>query len=442
MTALALCLAGCSSGRDVLVASDTAGELPSPAAYDWRTSLPVVETEPPSYKESLTFREAVSNALAFNPAVKAAYEEIGAKHGEALQASFRLNPELAIDLPEVANTGGTAAEDSGQSLQISQTIELGDKRLKRWAAADLESSLAVWDFEVMRLQAATQAADAFVDVLAAQERLAILDDFVLISQKTRSGVEARVKGGSASPIELDRADVSVAQARAALQAERARYDAARGKLSALWGASGATFGRAAGKLGRNRTVPSVQEVRASLDGNPVLARWADEIGHRNAVLQVELSKAIPNVTLGAGYRRFNEDDSGGLLASVSVPLPVFDRNEGNIAAAERRIAKAEFDAQATRTQLVGMLIEALGALRAADAQARAIEADVLPAAQMAFDKTRTGYEQGKFDLLNVLDTQRTLFEARRDLVNAQAEYEKARVQVEALIGRTLNGLGH
>lgn len=442
MTALALCLAGCSSDRVGLVASDTAGELPSPATYGWRTSAPVIEMEPPPYTDSLTFREAVSNALAFNPAVKATYEEIGAKHGEALQSSFRLNPELEFGLEDIPNTGGIAAEDSGEALLISQVIELGDKRLKRWEAAQLESSLAVWDFEVARLQAATQAAEAFVDVLAAQERIAILDDFVLISQKTRSGVEARVKGGSASPIELDRADVSVAQARATLQAERARFDAARGKLSALWGGNGSTFGRAAGALGRSRTVPSVEEVKASLDGNPVLARWADEIGHRNAVLQVELSKAIPNVTLGAGYRRFASDDSGGIMASVSVPLQVFDRNEGNIAAAERRIARAEFDAQATRTRMIGLLIGALGALKAADVQARAIEANVLPAAQMAFDKTRTGYQQGKFDLLNVLDTQRTLFEARQDLVNARAEYEKARVQVEALVGRSLNGLGH
>ncbi|MBO0236630.1 TolC family protein, partial [Vibrio parahaemolyticus] len=92
---------------------------------------------------------------------------------------------------------------------------------------------------------------------------------------------------------------------------------------------------------------------------------------------------------------------------------------------------------AARTQLTGTLIGALGALSAADAQARQLEANVLPAAQSAFNRTRTGYEEGKFDLLNVPDTQRTLFEARRELVNARAEYEKARVQVEALIGRDL-----
>ncbi|MBZ0209250.1 MAG: TolC family protein [Hyphomicrobium sp.] len=433
MTAVALCLAGCSTHGDRVVLSET---LPAPATYAWRATS--FAQQGAASSDGLTFREAIGNAVAFSPSVKAAYAEIDAKQGEALQASFRLNPELAVALPEVANNGGLAEEDSGQELQISQTLELGGKRFKRLAAADLETSLAVWDYEVARVLAASQAAEAFVDVLAAQDRLAILNEFVTVAEKTRSVVEARVKGGRASPIELDRAKVSVAQARALVEAERARLEAARRKLASLWGADYPTFDRARGRLGRNRSVPTVDEVKAFLEGNPTLARWADGIAHRYAVLQVEQSKAIPNMTVGLGVRRFDEDNSSGLLASLSVPLPIFDRNEGNIAAAERRIAKAEFDAQATRTQLIGLLIEALGALRAADIQARAIEANVLPAAQSAFDKTRTGYEEGKFDLLNVLDTQRTLFEARRDLINARAEFEKARVQVEVLIGRDLN----
>ena len=73
-------------------------------------------------------------------------------------------------------------------------------------------------------------------------------------------------------------------------------------------------------------------------------------------------------------------------------------------------------------------------------QARALQNEILPAAESAFEKTQLSYDEGKFDLLNVLDTQRTLFEVRLDLVNARAEYHKAKVQVEALIGHQLEGL--
>jgi cobalt-zinc-cadmium efflux system outer membrane protein len=439
LIALTLSLAGCGAGGDAVIVSEAAPV----ATYGWQAlqQPPSERGKLRSYSDTITFREAINHTLEYSPSVKAAYAEIEARHGEAFQASRRLNPELALDIEDLPNSGGIAAEDSGESLQISQTIELGGKRLARLAAANLEASLAGWDFEVARLQAATDAAQLFVDVIASQERLAILQEFVTVSQKTRAAVDARVKGGRASPIELDRAKVSVALAQASSAAEEARLAAAKDRLSVLWGSDRATFARAAGRLGRNRSAPSLEEVKALLDGNPSLARWSDGIGHRYAVLEVERSKAIPNVTVGAGVRRFESDSSSGMIAAVSVPLPLFDRNEGNIAAAERRIARAEFDAQAARIQLTGTLVGALGELATADAQANAIEGQVLPAAQSAFDRTRTGYEEGKFDLLNVLDTQRTLFEARRELVNARAEYEKARVQVEALIGRDLNGVG-
>jgi len=430
-----LILAGCGGSPDAVV-------VPATVTYGLREPAPPpVAAAPAAPTGSITFSRAVNSAVAYSPAVKAAYSEIEARHGDADQASRRLNPELAVNVENVPSSGGTAREDASESLQLSQTFELGGKRIARLNAANLESSIAGWDYEVARLQAATDAAQLFVDVVSSQERVAILREFVTVSQKTYSAVEARVRSGKSSPIELDRAKVSVATAKAALASEEIKLAASRDQLAALWGGGHATFRRAAGRLGTDRSAPTLEKVRASLEANPSLARWGDTIGHRYALLAVEHSKAIPNVTIGAGVRRFDTDGSSGMVAGVSVPLPLFDRNDGAIAAAEHRITRAEYDAQAARTQLTGTLIGSLGALRAADAQAKQLEASVVPAAQAAFDRTRTGYEEGKFDLLNVLDTQRTLFEARRDLVNARADYEKARVQVEALIGRSLNGLG-
>jgi cobalt-zinc-cadmium efflux system outer membrane protein len=90
--------------------------------------------------------------------------------------------------------------------------------------------------------------------------------------------------------------------------------------------------------------------------------------------------------------------------------------------------------------LLGTLVDAVGALKAAATQLAAFQGEVLPAAQRAFDRTQVGYNEGRFDILSLLDAQRSVFEARLDIVNSQAEYEKARVQVEALIGRSLDGL--
>ena len=395
----------------------------------------------PRYAESLTLGQAVTRVIAFNPALKAAFLEIEAKHGEEAQASFKPNPELLLEIENFAGTKDKRGfELAEETLALSQTIELGDKRLKRLRAAHLEASGAGWDFEATRLQTALQAAQAFMDTLAAQERLKVLRDFVTIAEKTSGNVELRVREGRTSPIDFDRAMVALARARALVKGEEARLEGAKRKLSALWGSEVRDFGTVTGHLGRSNAVPSFEAVKALLQDNPSLARWNDGISHRLAVLDVERSKAIRDIKVGAGLRRHNDDNSLAMVAAISMPLQIFDNNSGAIIAARQRVAKAEHEAGAARAQLIKSLVEALGALKVAATLVRALETEVLPAAQTAFDRVQIGYSEGRFDVLNVLEAQRAVFETRLELVNARADYEKARVLVESLIGRDLNGL--
>jgi cobalt-zinc-cadmium efflux system outer membrane protein len=371
----------------------------------------------PGFERKLTLKEAISRALAYNPAVKAAFIEIEARHGEELQAGVKPNPELLV---EVENFAGGRAQSVETTFSLTQAIELGDKRLKRLQAAHLDASLAGWDYEGVRVQVATAAARAFVDVITAQERIRVLREFVTIAEKTQTSVDARVKGGKASPIEFDRSIVAAARAKALVAGEQARLAAAKRRLSIYWGSETVDFGAVTGRLGNGR--------------------WSDEVGRRNAQLDVEVSKSIPDIKFGAGVRHFADTDSAAAVATISIPLQFFDRNTGAIVAAEQRIAKAEQDREAARYALLGSLAEAVGELEVAAALLKALETQVLPPAQSAFERTKTGYDEGKFDILNVLDAQRAVFETRLDVLVARADYEKARVRVEAIVGRDLGGL--
>ena len=442
--AFAIAVTGCKAAPAPLMTSSatqqvavTDRDLPRRPWVPEPHAIPV-QNEPPVKIKTLTLRDAVALALAYSPATKSAAAEIDARQADAAQASYKPNPQLSFEVENFAGTKSkTGFDEAEQTVALSQVIELGDKRVKRLAAANLDASLAGWDYETTRVIVAARAANLFVDALAFHERWLVLNDFVAIAKETRSGVETRVQGGKASPIDLDRATASLARASALADSERTRFDAARARLSTLWGAEQPTFASVKGRLGLDRRSPSLKSVRAFVEGNPQLARWSDEVGRRYAALDLERSKAIPDLTVGAGVRQLNDDNATALVATVSVPLKIFDGNQGNVAAAERRVVKAEFDAVAARDDIVGLLVETLGELAAANAQVTAFESKVLPASQSAFDRTRTGYDEGKFDFLNVLDTQRSLFEAKLELVNARADYEKARVKAEALIGRSL-----
>ena len=396
------------------------------------------KTSAPAFTQSVTMKEAIHRAVELSPAVKAAFTEIQARHDDAAQASYKPNPELSLDIENFLGSGAKSGfRVAEETLRISQTIELGDKRLKRLRSANLEASVAGWDYEAARLAAASRAATMFVDVLVAQERIAVLERFIKIAERTRSAVETQITAGKGIATDLDRASIALARARAAVAGEQARLTAARQSLSALWGSNTLCFERARGKLDVTPQVPSLDRVQTYLAENPALARWTDEIGRRHAMLDVERAKAVPDIKVALGVRHFHEDDTGALVATLAVPLQVFDRNNGNIAAANQRIQRAEFDGQAAERDIFSALVAAMGTLRVAKAQIDAVQSGVLPPSRSTVERTNAGYSEGRFDLFLLLDAQRSLLDAELELITAQADYAKARVQVEILIGRGL-----
>ncbi|MGB6426753.1 MAG: TolC family protein [Methyloceanibacter sp.] len=387
------------------------------------------ETAP--YTEGVTLGEAVRRALRFSPAVQAAQIEIDAKRAENMQAGLRPNPSLA---GEVQNVG---QDEQQATLELSQLIELGGKRLKRIRAAELEMGVAAWDYEAARLRVASNTAQAFVDVLASQSRIDVLTDLLAVSQKLAGAASERVQAGGANPVEAKRAMIEIARAKADLSAERALVAVAKQRLANNWGSENADFGRAEGQLATTNHLPSPGALSVYLDSNPDVARWATEMTRRKALVNIARANAVPDLTIGAGVSRLESGDETGAILNLSVPIPLRNRNQGNIAAAETRIFKGERESLSAKIDVRSVFLEAYGRLVTAAEKLEALEKEVLPAAQEVYESTSTGYAEGKFALLSVLDAQKTLFATRLEIINVRADFQKAKVQIEALIGRGL-----
>jgi cobalt-zinc-cadmium efflux system outer membrane protein len=386
------------------------------------------------YADALTLGEAVRRALRFSPTVHAAEVEIDARRAETLQAGLRPNPELSAAVDNVGEDGQES------TLELTQVFELGGKRLKRTRAAELDVGVAGWDYEAARLRVASDTTQAFVDVLASQDRIAILNDLQAVAEKLTTAVSERVKAGKASPVEAQRAQIETARARSELSAERTLLSATKQRLANNWGAQNADFSVAQGQLATTNHIPSPQQISRHLDSNPDIARWATEMTRRRAVLALARATAVPDLTLGAGARRLEENEETGAVVSLSIPLPFYNRNQGNIAAARTRLSKGDRESLAAKTAVTGVFLEAYGRLVVAVEKLKGLEKEILPAAQEVYSATIEGYAAGKFDLLAVLDAQRTLFATRLEIVNARAEFHKAKVQIEALTGRGLYDL--
>ena len=179
---------------------------------------------------------------------------------------------------------------------------------------------------------------------------------------------------------------------------------------------------------------------AAIAANPDVARWETQERRQRAVLNLEKANGVPDVTVGGGVQRFEETDDSALVLGLGVPIPLFDRNQGGIRAAVAELGKTRKEYEAAQVRTLAALSETVSALAAAYDEVTILRADVLPKAEQAFTAAQDGYQQGKFDYLYVLDTQRTLFETQAGYIDAVEAWHKAQADVRRLVGEPFMGL--
>lgn len=419
----------------------------SPSLSEGAATVPAQEKPPTSASTSLdlqepvgavTLRQAVSLALMKNPELAAFSWETRAREARALQAGFRPNPEISAVVEDIGGSGVFSGVGRALThIQLSQLIELGGKRAARTRAASLTRELAEWDYETKRLEVLTRVSQAFIDVLSAQNHLALTEETVRLAEQVAKTVSERVNAGKVSPIEETRANVALSSIRIELNRANRALEAARKFLAAAWGSTAPRFEKAVGELDAvPSSIPLLEQLAGRLAQNPDLARWAAEMSQRQALLDMEKSRAVPDLTVSGAFREFQGDRT--FVAGVAIPLPFFNRNQGGVLEARHRLAKGEEERRAAQVRVTAVLVEAYRAISSAHSEVLALKANVLPGAQSAFDAINEGYRLGKFGLLDTLDAQRTLFVGRAQYLRALTDYHKAVADVERLIGQPLD----
>lgn len=387
----------------------------------------------------LTLGESLSLALMKNPALAAFSWEIKARDAARIQAALLPNPELGFEIENFVGSAPFTGMDQAEStVSLGQLIESAGKRGKREQVASLNRDLAGWDYETARLDLFTKVTKSFISVLGDQQKLALSEDLLKLAEKLAEAVSKRVNAGKVSPVEEIKARVARTSAKIDLDRAERALRSSRKVLAAMWGSTKPLFQSAKGSLSVPTTLPAFDELIDRLSRNPELARLSIEIAKRKAVITLEKANAIPNITVGGGFRQFNESDATALVGGISIDLPVFDRNQGGIAEARAQHSKALAEQDATALKLRAALAEAYRSLSTSHAEAEGLKNNLLPAAELTFDAVNEGYRLGKFDLLDVLDAQRTLAQARAQYLQARIDNHLSRADVEQLIGERLD----
>ncbi|MBU0743436.1 TolC family protein [bacterium] len=391
--------------------------------------------------DELSLRDALVLALRHNPKLAATSWNVRIGEARTRQAGLLPNPETEMGVAEAAGTGERRALAAAEtSIRLSQLVELGDKRAARSRLAAAEGTLGAWDHEAMRLAVLTNATLGFIDVLAAQDRLRLAEDFLHLSEETFNVVAERVMAGKVSPLERTKAAIERADAKIELSRARSNLHASRQRLAATWGSTSPHFSLATGALDRVTEIPPYEAIKTLIQRNPEVARWTEEMEHRLAAIASARAARVPDLTVSAGAQHFSGSGDRAFTFGLSLPIPLFDRNQGGLAEARYRQAQSSHEKRYSEVQAVTALVESYEALSAARTEALGLREEIVPAADQAFEAARDGYQQGKFGYLDVLDAQRTFFEAKVGLLDALARYHRAVAIVESLVGTPLDAL--
>ena len=382
---------------------------------------------------ALTLRQALALALTRNPELAVVSYDVRIGEARVLQARLSPNPEAEFISENVTGSGQYSdANLSENTLLLGQLIEFGGKRRARVREAAFGRDLAEFDYETKKREVFLKTARDFVDVLAIQRRVVINDELVRLANDFIPVVVKRIEAGKASDLEKTRFDVAIGSAR--IDLEQAKHDltAARQRLASRWGSLKPRFASVAGNLDATTATASLDALARRLAANPRLARFGAEGAQRQAALAREKAAAVPDVTLRAGGRQINETNDTTAVLGFSVPLPLWNRNQGNIRAARERIDRTDAEQAAVAAELMTELTEGYENLERARAAILILRENVLPGADNALKATTEGYEAGRFSYLDVFEARRTTGAARIQYLQAITDYHKALHVVEAL----------
>jgi cobalt-zinc-cadmium efflux system outer membrane protein len=275
--------------------------------------------------------------------------------------------------------------------------------------------------------------------LATQQAQTLSTELLQVATTSKETTAKRVLAGKVSPVEETKAKVAEAGAKIELANANQQLTAAKKRLSGLWGKGlesneNATF-TAVGELENFKPIASLNDLMAQLPASPQLKKASMAIAQKQALSNIEKAKQTPDVTFSLGAKR--NEELGGITQAIiglSVPIPLFDKNQGGFQSAKAREMQSQDEKTALENQLATELADAYARRQTQVEASNMYKNDILQGAQSAYEAARKGFEFGKFSFLEVLDAQRTLFQAKTQYIQTLALAHQAEADIQQILG--------
>jgi len=397
--------------------------LPEPA----NDKLPEQTSRPVSSSISLAELEAL--ALDNNPTIK----QLAASAGKAgdLQYQVGLKPN-----PKFGYTGNQLADEGTDQhqLYVSQQIVLGDKLELNRRVLGRARQAQMWDVESQRYRVLTDVRLRYYEALAAQKKMELTLDFAEVTRKGVRLSQIRKEALEGSQIEVLQSQIQLDEVELLRQQAEYEYESAWKDLVAIAGVPYLMPAALEGELRPSTADQNWDNLYSMMLGNsPELASAQNRVAEMAALVDRQKVQAIPNLTFELGAGVDNSTDSGMINLNVEAPLPLYNKNQGNISAAYADYCRATQNVERIRLTLKSRLARVAQQYNVARAGVLKYENEILPKAQETLDLSQQAYDAGELNFLQILIVRKTYFESNLEAVKARRDLAQAQVKIDGLL---------
>ena len=394
----------------------------------------------------LTLDQAIEQALVNNLDLSAARYGISVAQAREITARLRPNPVLSLsgDHLDLLGTGFNAINNAGPNEFAWRTdfiLERGGKRAARMNLASLETSLAELRFRDALRRLVLDVETAFVDVQLAKENLQLAqENLASLNAIVKINTE-RVRTGDLAPVELERSRLAAMQYETAVRKADLELRQAKTRLQLLLGRSTTSIEiDVTGPIRRDQQRLELAQIRTlAQTQRPDLLEMRQTQVRNQADLRLQLAQGRVDYSTGVEYRRQQGIAGTGnsLGFFFSAPLPVFNRNQGEIARAEREIQQAKAQILALEARIDSEIASAWQQYTTSRELLEDIEERMVAKARDVRNTTEYSYRRGEASLVEFLDAQRAFNEIMHSYNEARANYAKSLYLIDSVTATSI-----
>jgi outer membrane protein, heavy metal efflux system len=376
-----------------------------------------------------TVDELVNLALANNPAIKELAATTQKAAGYRTQVGLYANPIVGYQGQQLADRGTDQhLMFAEQEFATANKLQLNRRVQNEALRAQLQ------ELEAQKLRVATDIQTLYYQALGYQKQLTLIKDFQGLMNKGYELAQLRLKASEGSKIDVLQTKVQRSEIDLVYRQTQARYDAAWREIAAITGVQAMSPTTLVSDFPVPANDMRWDDIAATLvSSSPEFAAAQARISQARAELERHGVQAIPNLTVQFGAGTDNGTNSGMMNLQVGAPIPVFNKNQGNIAAARAEYCRTLMESQRIENAIRARLAIVSRDFESSMEAVTAYGTDILPSAQEALALAETAYKAGEMDFIQLLVARRTYFESNLQYVNSQSQLAAAKAKVDGFV---------